>query len=52
VAIGPESGDVVAVDRDEVAALCLAALDAAGASGRVAELLRRVYNPAVRAGAW
>lgn len=39
MATGAESGDVVAVDRDEVAALCLAALDAAGASRRVAELL-------------
>jgi hypothetical protein len=39
VASGAESGDVVAVDRVEVGALCRAALDAAGASRRVAELL-------------
>ncbi len=37
---GPTApGDVVAVDRDEVVALCLAALDAVGARRRVAELL-------------
>jgi (2R)-3-sulfolactate dehydrogenase (NADP+) len=39
VASGAESGDVVAVERAEVGALCRAALDAAGASRRVAELL-------------
>jgi hypothetical protein len=37
VASGAETDDVVAVDRGEVAALCLAALDTAGASRRVAE---------------
>ena len=36
---GAETDDVVAVDRGEVGALCLAALDTAGASRRVAELL-------------
>ena len=35
----PEPDDVVAVNRHEVAALCLAALDAVGARRRVAELL-------------
>jgi (2R)-3-sulfolactate dehydrogenase (NADP+) len=39
VASGAASGDVVAVECVEVGALCLAALDAAGASRRVAELL-------------
>jgi hypothetical protein len=39
VTSGAASGDVVAVERVEVGALCLAALDVAGASRRVAELL-------------
>lgn len=34
-----EPGDVVAVNRHEVVALCLAALDAVGADRRAAELL-------------
>jgi (2R)-3-sulfolactate dehydrogenase (NADP+) len=39
VASGTEPGDVVAVERAEVGALCMAALTAAGAGRRVAELL-------------
>ena len=39
VATGAEPGDIVAVNRHEVLALCLAALNAAGAGRRVAELL-------------
>lgn len=39
MATGAESSDVVAVDRDDIAALCLAALRAADARRQVAELL-------------
>jgi LDH2 family malate/lactate/ureidoglycolate dehydrogenase len=39
VATGTGPADIVAVNRHEVVALCLAALDAAGAGRRVAELL-------------